>query len=219
MKDDTSVSGRVIQYIQQLMMEGQLNPGDKLLSERQLSTLLNVSRPLVREAIKMLEFINVVEKRQGSGTYIKSAIDTNYFEPLSLAFKFRGGSIQEVFSFRRAVEEYAVREACMNASDADIRQLKTIEQAMEDATDTAMKSRLDQKLHYQIVKISRNRLMLDLLESISLLMDPIFGKCFTGDAATFQMVYDEHQGIIHAIETKNQQAAADCVRHHLSQLE
>ena len=64
------VCEQVVEQIQDLMQKGELRPGDKLLSERELSDRLGVSRAAVREALSALDFLGVLESRQGEGTFI-----------------------------------------------------------------------------------------------------------------------------------------------------
>lgn len=221
MEQEKSLSHQVAHYIQELVMSGQLQAGERLPSERQLAQTLGVSRPLVREGIKVLEIVDILEKRKGSGTYVKGKIEAGVFEPLSLAFKLRGGNMQELFSLRCAVEEYAVRDACKKATPQEVEHLWKIQNDMESYTDLVTKSRMDQKLHYEIVKISGNLLMLDLLRSLSFLMDPLFENLFYDSEESRRNereIYKEHRLILTAIQQGEEQQAADTIRHHLSQL-
>jgi GntR family transcriptional repressor for pyruvate dehydrogenase complex len=77
------ISEEIVTQIKVLISDGQLKPGERVPSERELAALLGVSRPSVREAIMVLEAMGLVESRQGGGTFVRSLTETSLADPLS----------------------------------------------------------------------------------------------------------------------------------------
>ena len=88
---------QVIEQIQKNIMDGTFKNGDKLPSERELSEKMAVSRTSIREALRVLETMGVVESRQGEGNFICSNIEKSLLQPLSMMFKLNNGSWSDIF--------------------------------------------------------------------------------------------------------------------------
>ena len=78
----TKVYEQVIEQIKSKIKSGEIKKGDRLPSEREMAESIGVSRASVREAIRALEVVGLVESRQGAGNYIKTNFDNSLFEPL-----------------------------------------------------------------------------------------------------------------------------------------
>ena len=102
---------QVIEQIQESIFNGELKKGDKLPSERELSEQMRVSRTSIREALRVLETLGVVESKQGEGNFVCSNINKSLIEPLSLIFKLNNGTWMDVIELRQALELEAVRFA------------------------------------------------------------------------------------------------------------
>ena len=99
-----SVSQIIIEQIQDIIMSGKLKAGDVLPSERELAETMNVSRPALREALKALEVMGIVECHQGRGNFIVNKVSENFYKPMSLAFKLSNGDYSEILELRKMVE-------------------------------------------------------------------------------------------------------------------
>ena len=95
---------QVIEQIQKNIMDGTFKNGDKLPSERELSEKMAVSRTSIREALRVLETMGVVESRQGEGNFICSNIEKSLLQPLSMMFKLNNGSWSDIFELRNILE-------------------------------------------------------------------------------------------------------------------
>jgi len=92
----------ILRQFKESIASGQLSKGDKLPSERQMSETFGVSRATIREAIKALELIGLVECVHGNGNYIASNLDYSLVEPLSIMFNLEGGTLAQVQEIRRS---------------------------------------------------------------------------------------------------------------------
>ncbi|MCK4507540.1 MAG: FadR family transcriptional regulator, partial [Desulfuromonadales bacterium] len=77
------ISEEIVDQIKQLIAKGDLKPGDRIPSERDLATMLGVSRPSVREAIMVLEAMGFLDSRQGGGTFVKTLTEVSIMDPLA----------------------------------------------------------------------------------------------------------------------------------------
>ncbi|MEM7798299.1 MAG: GntR family transcriptional regulator, partial [Chloroflexota bacterium] len=94
----------VIEAIQQALQSGQLQPNERLPSETRLGEQLGVGRGTIREAMKMLKAMGVVEVRQGDGTYISNRISPNVINPMLFAILLEAENIEILYEFRRMID-------------------------------------------------------------------------------------------------------------------
>ena len=87
---------QVIEVIKDKIKKGKIKKGDKLPSEREMAESLGLSRASVREALRALEVIGLIESIQGAGNYIRTNFDNSLIEPLSLMFMLQESSVKEM---------------------------------------------------------------------------------------------------------------------------
>ncbi|MHB1391697.1 MAG: FadR/GntR family transcriptional regulator [Clostridia bacterium] len=211
----------IIEQIQQMIMNGSLKNGDKLPPERELTEMFNVGRPALREALKALEVIGLIECRHGQGNYIINNIENNFFKPLSLSFRLSNGNIEEILQLRYIVESFTAEQAALVATEDDIKKLYDIMNNMMDAKTENEKSYFDKLFHYEIASICKNKLIINLLGSLSYLLDSFIEKTvrmsFFGEDS-IEKIYNEHTRIIKAIEAHNSEEAIAATNYHLNQI-
>lgn len=215
---------QVIEQIQNNIMNGTFKKGDKLPSERDLSEKMGVSRTSIREALRVLETMGVVESRQGEGNFICSNIEKSLLQPLSMMFKLNEGSWNDIFELRNILEIECARLSALRATDLDCRELVSIINDMEK--ETLGENRLnilvdlDKKFHNNLSNISKNY----LIESLFITTSNLFEK-FIEDARYKIISYDcsnrstdlliQHKNICEAIIKKDENAAAESMRKHM----
>lgn len=221
--ENKKISQIVIEQIQEMIMTGQLKAGDRLPPERELTELFHIGRPALREALKALEVLGLVECRHGLGNYIVNNVESNFFKPLSLSFKLGSGNVREILELRFLIETFAVREAAKLAQPEDIAVLKEILQHMTDAPTPAEKSAFDQEIHYQIVRMCRNSLILNTYENVSYLMRSFIAQTvdlsYYGEDDSVERVIEEHRNIIGAIENHREELAVSYMNIHLGNID
>jgi len=217
-----NVSQAVIERIQEMIMNGDLKEGDCLPPERELTEMLGVGRPALRESLRALELLGLVESRHGSGNYIVNNVTTNYFKPLSLSFKLNGGTSSDVLEFRNCLEVFSASRAAAAATTEDIDTLKYLLNEMKCAESTQEKVELDLEMHTEISLIAGNKLISDTLQEISLLMGSLVKQSvrlsyYEGDS--IENIYREHEDIISAMERHDPEAAAEAMKRHLGMID
>jgi GntR family transcriptional regulator, transcriptional repressor for pyruvate dehydrogenase complex len=219
--ENKSISQIIIEQIQNMILSGQLKTGDKLPPERQLIEMLKVGRPALREALKSLEVVGLIEKKHGQGNYITSNMESSFYKPLSLAFKLNNGNIEDILDLREVLETFTVRETALRANNEDIQRLYKIHENMIAENDDHKKSEYDRLLHYEIAKISGNKLIVSIMESTSYLMETFFDKTLyisLYEEKSINVIYEEHLKLIQLIEKHDQVAAVEAIQSHLKKI-
>ena len=163
----------VVSQIEDLVLDGVLRPGDRLPAERDLSVQLDVSRPILRAALKELEARDLVWSRPGEGTYVNEILGTVFKAPMVELVRRHPRALADYLEFRREVEGLASAFAAERATAADIaildRLLATMEAAHAEG-DPAEESRLDVEFHMAIVEAAHNIVLLHTMRSSYQLM-------------------------------------------------
>jgi len=164
----------VIQQVEELILKGVLRPGDRLPSERDLSELMSVSRPVLREALKILEDRGLISSRQGGGTYIPDLIGPIFSDPVIALIERHPDAVADYLEFRRDIEGTAAEHAAHRATDADRSALSDIVAAMETAftaDDSQREAVLDVEFHHTVGEAAHNVILLHALRSCYRLLE------------------------------------------------
>lgn len=215
---NTTVYEQVIQQFKSMILKGSLKKGDKLPSERDLSEKLGVSRTSVREALKALEIIGIVECRQGNGNFIKENFENNLFEPLSTIFLLNKCDPLEILQLRESLETQTAYSAAKNITDEDIKDLEKILKNLDDSHDEIENSKLDKSFHYEIAKISGNFLIYNILQAVSSLMDYFIQgarNAILSKESRKAELSKQHNDILSALKERNSNKALESMRKHL----
>lgn len=219
--ENKKISQVVIEQIQDMIMRGELKNGDKLPPERELTQTLNIGRPALREALKALEVIGLIESRHGQGNFIVNNTENSFFKPLSLSFKLSNGNIEDILELRHLLENYTVSQAAVHASEDDIQRLYGLYESLVNADTIELKSHYDKEFHYEIAKICKNTLINNLLESTSYLFDNFISKTLGMTFSredSIDSLYEEHLNIIRAIEKHDPDEASKFIFLHLNKI-
>lgn len=219
--ENKKMSNAVIRQIQKMILEGELCEGDKLPPEREMTERFSIGRPALREALKSLEMLGLIERRHGLGNYIVNNIQTSYYEPLSLSFVLSHGSPQDIWEMRCCLEVFAVRKAAEIATPTDILALRSIVKQMMSAETLSQKASFDRSFHLEIVRIANNTLLYNTMQNISYLMDHFIKKTvhlsnFEDDS--IDNIYQEHSAIISAVEKHDPDMAESAMKSHLGNI-
>lgn len=216
---DVKVYERVIEQIKDMIKSGQLKRGDRLPSERELVEQLQVSRTSIREALSALQMISLIESRHGEGNFIREELGTNFLEPLSILFLLDRSSPWEVLEFRLILE---VNSAALAAKKASPDQIKEIRQAYleleANQLEESQNIELDKQLHYSIARASGNRILYNILNSISDLIDYSIRDTRSRilmDPNNQTILIEQHRGLFEAIAQGDSELAASRMRKHL----
>lgn len=213
----TKVYEQVIEQIKSKIKSGEIKKGDKLPSEREMSELIGVSRTSVREAIRALEVVGLVESKQGAGNYIKTNFDNSLFEPLSVMFMLQESSVKEMYDLRETLELECAKLSAQNIEDNELALLTAIVDRMYLAGSEEESLELDIKFHYLIAKTSRNVLLINMLDVISQLMDEFIQKSrmqILHEGNTKESLLEIHENLLRALKCKDEAKVCNAMKEH-----
>lgn len=164
-----SVADAVIAQIESMVAAGVLKEGRKLPSERELSEVLHVSRPKLREALAALEERGLVITRHGEGTFIAPLTGKAMMPALLSLYGRHEAAFFDYLEYRRAQEAFAARLAAQRATKADkariAAQLEELQRAWDEGDQEASRE-ADFRLHVAIVDASQNATLIHVMASI-----------------------------------------------------
>ena len=154
-----SLSRQVVDSIEEMIMERKLGPGDVLPTEIQISEELQVSKSSVREAIKMLEALGVVEIRRGLCTVISKNPEQGYMNVMLSHFYLNSGNEEDLQNFRYIIESAYTTYAIHQATDNDLAAIREkLELFREKLRNGTLEAEDDILFHGQILQATHNSL-------------------------------------------------------------
>ncbi|MFD9942219.1 FadR/GntR family transcriptional regulator [Nonomuraea sp. NPDC059023] len=163
-----AVTDAAIDKIKQMILSGELAPGDRLPKEADLAERLGLSRNSLREAVRALALINVLDVRQGDGTYVTSLEPRLLLDTMSFVLDLhRDDTVIQFFEVRRILEPAATAMAAVQMSDADIEELGEVLRSLpKDPTIEELVDN-DLKFHQRIARGSGNNVLCSFIESLA----------------------------------------------------
>jgi GntR family transcriptional repressor for pyruvate dehydrogenase complex len=163
-----AVTDAAIDKIKEMIISGGLAPGARLPKEADLAERLGLSRNSLREAVRALSLINVLDVRQGDGTYVTSLEPRLLLDALSFVVDFhRDDTVLQFFQVRRILEPAATAMAATCMSDQDIEDLHKILASLPDDPTVEQLVANDLEFHQRIAEGSGNAVLCSLIESLS----------------------------------------------------
>ena len=146
---------------------GVFEPGDRLPSEPVLAEKLGVSRVTLREAIKVLDTMGLIEVRRGRGTFVKARTPSSLTRPVAESLGAGGVTVLELLDARRLIELETVNRACARRTDDDLTILsRIVDEMAEEAENPERYVDLDAAFHLRIAGAARNRVLVFALRTI-----------------------------------------------------
>ena len=185
----------------------------KLPSEQRLAETFSVSRPVIREALKLLKERGLIESHQGASSVIIEYSPQSLLKSFSRFSQTKKISPVQIHQVRTALELLSARMAAKNASLEDIEQLKEINERLKTSKEKKEISQLDTDFHKRIATASQNPLLEGMYEVLSGLIEQFIEKSTSDQARLDGIAW--HEKIITAIENGNAEEAATLVQQHL----
>lgn len=207
----------IINQIKNLIISGQLKPGQKLPSERKLSEKLSVSRSAVRDAIKKLEFYGILKTLPQSGTVVAGIGTTALKGLISDILDINGSDFKSLVETRIILEISSAKLAAERRDDNDIINIETALEEYKRKTKNGV-STVDEDMlfHLKIADASKNRVLKSLMMVIlpDIISNYMKYKVWSADTLNVRVL--EHQEILEAIIQKDIQKAGEAMQKHLS---
>lgn len=199
-------------------MSGNIKPGEKLPSERELSQKLSVSRSSVREALQALAMMRLVDIRAGRGAYVRGILPEEVIDSNVLSRLIQGDTLQELTETRRILEVEIARLAAERRTEDDLRALQrtlAVPRFEYVTADELIKADLD--FHVQIAKATHNSVLLKMFATIFPLLGESRAKVHDMPDARNKIV-TFHRAIYEAIERQDGATASKTMADHLEEL-
>lgn len=210
-----SLSRQVMKAIENIILEQHLRPGDPLPTEQQIAGELQVSKSSVREAVKMLEALGVVEIRRGLYTVISENPEQGYLNLILSHFCLNSGSTDDLREFRRIVEEAYALQAIKTATEEDISEIRRALEEFQDRLSAGHACAEDDiRFHNQILYATHNPFLITLGVALNQLFSDSIGVSISRHpddaAADHQRIF---QGIVQRKPEIVSSAIAESARH------
>jgi GntR family transcriptional repressor for pyruvate dehydrogenase complex len=215
-----SLTDDAIARIQQMIVTGELLPGQRLPPEKELSESLGLSRNSLREAVKALELIRVLDVRRGDGTYVTSLEPSVLLEAVSFVVDMHHDrSLVDLLEVRRILEPASAVLATARASEQQIDELATLMEAVDDGTGVEDLVTHDLHFHSTIAGIGGNQYLSGLLDALS--SKTVRVRVWRGltQNGSVQRTLDEHAAIVDAMRRRDPQLVQALVVSHVEGVE
>jgi GntR family transcriptional repressor for pyruvate dehydrogenase complex len=211
----TTISDEIIEQIIGLIERGDLKPGQRLPSERELCVRFGTGRSSLREALRCLSIVGVLHARVGDGTTV--AVDSGKFLGKVLQWRMitERHDIENLMEVRIALEGLTAASVALNRTADDMRRLRSIlEKAGAALDDHKRFLALDVAFHLTLARASGNSLAQDLITMIRGQLAKTLDKTLTLPNAR-PLTLDEHRRIVQKIEERDADGARDEIYAHL----
>ena len=202
--------------MKKLLIDGSWAPGTRIPSEASLCELFGVSRITIRQALQKLKALDLIETRNGSGSYVRSVDVAGQFNDLIPVMFLGDISHRQVFEYREMIDAESVRLATPQATDADFAQLEKHLSRMQRAAarqDNSAFSRSDLDFHMYICEMTHNPLIVKsnriLREVLELSMTRVVEKMSYSNGLSY------HRRILDAMKARDSAGAEALMREHI----
>jgi len=209
----------IIETIGKLIASGKLKPGDLVPSERTLSNLLQVSRNSVRQALKALDVLGVLDINPGSRTYLNTSLSNLLINPMKFMTLLHDLKTKELFQTRKIIEVELTKLAAVNANEEDLAEmLEFLNHAKENIKSKNKYLEYEMGFHESIFKASGNRVLTALMSSINNLLLESRKKTvkFFPDLS---LSLKQHDEIYISVRDNNPEKAGRLMLEHLNLIE
>jgi GntR family transcriptional repressor for pyruvate dehydrogenase complex len=217
------VSDTIVEQIQDLILQGELQPGDRLPPERELAERLQVSRPSLREAIGVMEAKGMLQVRRGGGTYVRDVMEPSVTDPLLHLIAAHPETVGDVLELRHALEETAAYHAAQRATDADLGLIESRLAVLEaiyatGAASPAEEAAADAAFHLAIADAAHNPVLSHVMRSLLRVLEASSARSFEAlrtDASDHAAIMAQHRRLLDTVAGRDPRQARDAARQHL----
>jgi GntR family transcriptional repressor for pyruvate dehydrogenase complex len=216
-----SVADDAILEIKRLIISGRVGPGDKLPRESELAAQLGLSRSSLREAVRALALIGVLNARQGDGTYVSSLGPQLLLEATSFVADFLQDhrALLELLEVRRLLEPTATALAAVRISEPELSRLLDCRRRMDSASTVEELVEADDEFHDVIVSATGQATLASLIKSLA--GRTLRARIWRGlaDDGALEQTQRAHTAIYMAIEDRDAELARAAATMHITEVE
>ncbi|MBU1342069.1 MAG: FadR family transcriptional regulator [Proteobacteria bacterium] len=213
------ISDLVFDQIRELIFRGKLKPGEKMMTERELAELMNVSRTTVRDAIQRLVAIGLIVQKHGQGTFV-GTYDAGPKNPIIKAIEDQDTTLEDLLEVRMGLECNAAALAALRADETDINAMRQcIEEMEKEIRSNRLGTEADASFHMAIAYASKNPLHIlimrnfhdYLLHGIRENLSSLYKK-----PENIEIILKQHRNILDVITSRDPEKAYTAMQNHIS---
>jgi len=208
------VGDEIVRQLKVLILNGNLKPGQRLPSELALARRLGVSRPSVREALKALEAMGLIERTR-EGTFVRMDENKLLLEPFSYMVTLEKITLDELFETRRALEAELAGLAAERAQEEDVEQIqRELDRMRTHAGEAQVFVASNVGFHMAIARAARNRVLYQMLRAVRSMVVQTQMQGAPLEAVVRQSIRD-HEEVLDAIRRRDRSGAVQAMIRHL----
>lgn len=211
----SGLTERLVARILSLVTTGELQPGDQLPAERKLAETFDVSRPTLREAIRALAVLGVVEVRHGGGVFVSQLEASDLLGPLTFFLTLRATEVEKLYEARRLIEGEIAALAALHATPEVIAELEALVESQDACKAEPARFRdLDAEFHHRLGDLAENEFLSRAAESLHVL-GLEFRKIASETPNVISTSIADHRTIVAALRARNAAAARQAMVTHM----
>jgi GntR family transcriptional repressor for pyruvate dehydrogenase complex len=214
-----NITDQVFEQLRDMLYRGEIGAGERLQSERDLSTLFRVGRPTVHTAIQRLIDQGLVESRRGVGVFVLDQEKVVEKRPLLQALNGETYSIADIQEIRMALEMKSAELAAQRATDEDLRLIrKGIERMKRERIEHEIRINTDVSFHMNIAYASKNVVQIHLMKSFYEVQTYAMSYSYTKVLESLridELIDGQHDAIFQAIAERNPERARQAMETHI----
>ncbi len=217
----SKISDEVYKQLVSMINRGQLKPGEKLPSEREMASDLGISRQSLREALYRAKIMGLIEVRQGEGSFVLSYPHESLQAPLLVLLEEEVERIFEFFEIRKLIEGWCAEKAAAVATIVDLEKMKEILEKMEKVLPSdATWQEVDMEFHLSVAAATHNVIAVHIMEALRESFDAFFRfrKVITKSEKK-DLIWRHHDEVYKAISQRNASLARQKIVDHLNFIE
>jgi len=199
----------IVEQLETMILEGTLQPGERLPPERVLAEQFGVSRPSLREAVQKLAAKGLLSSRQGGGNFVTENLGSSFSDPLISLLEDRPEAQRDLLEFRRTLEADCAYYAALRATEVDREHLRTAYDELQACyatdceRDVAAEGAADARFHLAIAEASHNVILLHTIRTLfNMLRSSVvtnIGGMYAREAETREGLKEQHRRLFTAI--------------------
>jgi len=214
----TRVAEEVADRIRVLMLDGTFPPGEPLPSERHLAERFGVSRGSIRDALRTLETIGLLETRHGQGTFPHELSVDRLVAPLASVMAYRADLQDELLDVRRMFEPAVARVAALRATDEDLADLQRILETQRQKLKTGQSAIVeDTAFHAILARSTRNRVVMSIMATLNDLLVDSRTQSLLQKGRPARSI-DGHEAVVAALRRRDAEGASQSMYNHIDQI-
>jgi GntR family transcriptional repressor for pyruvate dehydrogenase complex len=214
----TRIAEEVADRIRMLILNGTFPPGRPLPAERLMTKRLGVSRGSIRDALRMLEMIGLLETRHGQGTFPHELTVDRLVAPLASVMTYRHDLQGELMDVRRMFEPAVARVAATRVTDEDLTDLQYILDAQRRKLETGQSPIVeDTAFHAALARCTRNRVVVSIMATLNDLLVESRKLTLKQRGRPAQSI-EGHEAVVAALRRRDAEGAAQAMSKHIDQI-